>query len=270
MRRLARFLTIATALAGAAVIRRIAARTGVTSAEVTARRSGDDIIPKPTTVWNRGIAIAARPSDIWPWLVQMGYGRAGFYVPEWVDRLVWHVPAANSEVLQPEYARMAVGDIIADGPRYVAYWRVGIAEPEHALVFWTRRHPWRGAPVDPADPAALERRERDLLAGGTYAECSWGFYLEPESARCTRLLIRTRAVSSPGWLRLLPYGLIDAYLSHAQLRMIKRLAEAGPKSAGARTNDSHPRPPTMAEHEAPSIALASDVAAPNMPEEAIR
>jgi N-carbamoylputrescine amidase len=173
----------------------------VTATEVAAKRLGDDIIPKPTTVWNRGITIAARPSDIWPWLVQMGYGRAGFYVPEWVDRLVWHVPAANSEVLHPEYTRMAVGDIIADGPGYLAYWRVEIVDSEHALVFWTRRHPWRGAPVDSADPAALERREHDLLDGGVYAECSWGFYLDPHGPECTRLLIRTRAVSSPGWLR---------------------------------------------------------------------
>jgi hypothetical protein len=82
VRRLTQLVTVATALAAAAVIRRIAAKTDVTAEEVAAKRLGDDIIPKPTTVWNRGMTIAARPSDIWPWLVQMGYGRAGFYVPE--------------------------------------------------------------------------------------------------------------------------------------------------------------------------------------------
>jgi hypothetical protein len=264
VRRLTKFVTIATALAAGVVIRDIAARTGVTAADVAAKRPGDEIIPKPTTVWDRGITIGARPSDIWPWLVQMGYGRAGFYVPEWVDRVVWHVTAANSEVLQPEYACIDVGDIIADGPRYLAYWRVEIVDPEHSLVYWTRRHPWRGAPVDPADTAALERREHDLLDGGVYAECSWGFYLDPQGPRCTRLLIRTRAVSSPGWLRRLPYGLIDAYLSHAELRTIKRLAEAGATSA-----DSYPKPPDLEQHAAPSIALALDPIALKRQEEAV-
>ena len=139
----------------------------------------------------------------------------------------------------------------------------------YALVFWTHRHPWRGAPFDPADPGALERGERALLDGGVYAECSWDFYLEPQGARCTRLLIRTRAVSSPRWLRLLPYGLIDAYLSYAELGMIKRLVEVGSKSAGATTVDSHPRPPTLEEPKAPSVAMASDPIAVMRPEEAI-
>ena len=31
--------------------------------------------------WNRGITIAAPAEAIWPWLVQLGYGRAGWYTP---------------------------------------------------------------------------------------------------------------------------------------------------------------------------------------------
>ena len=54
----------------------------------------------------------------------------------------------------------------------------------------------------------------------------------------TRLLIRTRAVSFPWWLRRLPYGLIDAYVSHAMLDMIKRLAEAGHQPVGSASAQS--------------------------------
>ena len=215
----------------ALMVRRIAVRTGATSTEARAKRPGDAIIPEPTTVWNRGLTIAARPAEVWPWLVQMGFRRAGFYVPAWVDRLVWHVPAPSKEMLLPEYGHIAVDDVIADGPNYLAYWRVRIVEPERALVYWTRRHPWRGAPVDPLDPAALARREGELLEGRTYAECSWGFYLDEQEGGQTRLLIRTRAVSSPWWLRLLPYGLVDAYLSRSELRTIKRLVEAAREEA---------------------------------------
>jgi hypothetical protein len=99
--RFVKLITVAAALGAGIVARRVSARTGATAAEAIADRPGDDIIPKPTTVWNRGTTIAARPDEIWPWLVQMGYGRAGFYVPEWIDRLVWQVPAANREQLLP-------------------------------------------------------------------------------------------------------------------------------------------------------------------------
>ncbi len=204
---------------------RASTRTRATANEVRAALPGDDIISDPTTIWNRGITIEASPSEVWPWLVQMGYGRAGFYVPEWVDRLVWRVPAVNSGVLLPHLQHIAVDDIVADGPEFLAYWRVRVVDPEQALVYWTRRHPWRGAPVDPTDASALTMRENALVAGGTYAECSWGFYLSQIATGRTRLLIRTRAVSSPAWLRLMPYGLIDAYLSHAELSNINRRVE---------------------------------------------
>lgn len=268
MGRIAKCITGAAALAAAIVAWRASARTGATLAEAAARRPGDDIILKPTTVWNRGTSIAASPSEIWPWLVQMGYGRAGFYVPEWVDRWVWHVPAANSVVPLPQYVHLAVGDVIADGPEYLAYWRVRVVEPERALVYWTRRHPWRGAPVDPAEPGALERRERELLDGGIYAECSWGFYLDQNSPESTRLLIRTRAVSSPWWLRLLPYGLIDAYISHAVLQMIKRLAEAGHQPAGSASARS--RSVSVTPSPVPATTLASDLIEAGTREEAVR
>ena len=199
---------------------------------------GDEIISAPTTTWNRGITIEATPSEIWPWLVQMGYGRAGFYVPQWVDHLVWRVPAANSSVLLPECQHVAVDDIVADGPDFMAYWRVRIVDPERALVYWTRRHPWRGAPVDPTDSAALARRENCLVADGTYVECSWGFYLSQAAPGRTRLLIRTRAVSSPTWLRRLPFGLIDGLLSHAELNNIKRRVEGRGSTTGPRGRSS--------------------------------
>jgi hypothetical protein len=146
-------------------------------------------------------------------------------------------------VLRPDLQDLAPDDIVADGPDFMAYWRVQIVDPARALVYWTLRHPWRGAPVDPMDPKALIRRERELVAGGTYVECSWGFYLTELTPDQTRLVIRTRAISSPAWLRRMPYGLIDAYLSHAELSKIKRRVEAG---AGWGRQASNPASPGTA------------------------
>jgi hypothetical protein len=235
--------TATTASLVGAVAARLAMRgTRATAEEAGRARRGDDIITDPTIVWNRGITIAARPVDVWPWLVQMGYGRAGFYVPEWVDRLLWRVPATNSSVLLPDLQDLVVDDIVADGPDFMAYWRVRIVDPPRALVYWTLRHPWRGAPVNPRDPKALARRERGLVAGGTYVECSWGFYLNEYSPGRTRLVIRTRAISSPAWLRRMPYGLVDAYLSHAELSNIKRRVENAAGCGGRRASFTTPLP----------------------------
>jgi hypothetical protein len=225
-------MTVCQRVVEAVAARRAFDRTGVTADEARAALPGDEIIPDPTTIWNRGITIEASPSEVWPWLVQMGYGRAGFYVPEWIDHLLWRVPAANSTVLLPRFQHLAVDDVVADGPDFMAYWRVRIVDPERALVYWTRRHPWRGVAVDPTDAGALTEREAALVAGGTYAECSWGFYLSEVAPRRTRSVIITRAVSSPAWLRRMPYGLVDAFLSHAELGNIKRRVERTGSSTG--------------------------------------
>ena len=91
-------MTVGICVAATLGFRLALARTRATAREARALLAGDDIVPDPTTVWNRGISIKASPSHVWPWLVQMGYGRAGFYVPEWVDHMLWRVPATNSSV----------------------------------------------------------------------------------------------------------------------------------------------------------------------------
>jgi hypothetical protein len=77
---------VGVCVVGVSAALRASTRTAATANEARAALPGDDIISDPTTIWNRGITIEASPSEVWPWLVQMGYGRAGFYVPEWVDR----------------------------------------------------------------------------------------------------------------------------------------------------------------------------------------
>jgi hypothetical protein len=72
----------------ASAVRRLSQRTGVTDAEAYGTLPGDDVIAHPMVEWTRGITVQAPPERIWPWLVQMGYGRAGWYTPAWVDRIL--------------------------------------------------------------------------------------------------------------------------------------------------------------------------------------
>jgi hypothetical protein len=60
-------------------------RWGATDAEVERAMPGDDELENPTHVATRAVTIRARPAEIWPWLVQMGYQRGGMYTYDWID-----------------------------------------------------------------------------------------------------------------------------------------------------------------------------------------
>jgi len=62
-------------------------RWGATDEEVVRTMPGDDIVKHPTFNATRAVTINARPEAIWPWLVQMGMARAGWYSYDWIDNL---------------------------------------------------------------------------------------------------------------------------------------------------------------------------------------
>ena len=227
--RSARRRTFAAFVAGVAAhsaYDRLSTRFGASQAEAVMSLPGDELVPHPMVEWTRAVTIDAPPEKIWPWLAQMGYGRGGFYIPAWIDRLVWRIPSDNAQALRPSHQHVAEGDVLADAPQYRAYWRVEHVEPGRAIVYSSIRHPWRGQAIDARDTIALAHRERQLRAGGYYLDFSWAFALREVAPGYTRLLVRTRAMYSPRWLRALPLGLVDVYLGMAVLRHIKRHVEA--------------------------------------------
>jgi hypothetical protein len=82
-------------------------RWGTTDEEATMTMPGDDLIPDAAEA-THAIAIDATPQDVWPWLVQIGYGRAGWYSYDWIDNDF--KPSADRIV--PEYQSLEVGDKI--------------------------------------------------------------------------------------------------------------------------------------------------------------
>jgi hypothetical protein len=207
-------LASATAVGGSVyvlVVRPRLSRWGATDEEGSKALPGDEIAR--TSEWGdrlvatRAITIDAPPEAVWPWLVQMGSGRAGFYTHEWVERLlgITYAEGHSATRIHPEFQELHVGD-------RVPYSR------------------FNTVPV-----VALEPR-RLLMAG------EW-FVLEPlEGGIRTRLLVRTRG----GWLepfaRRLPMvgpllaclatlvdrgpgELLHAYMEIGMLQGIKRRAE---------------------------------------------
>jgi hypothetical protein len=103
-------LCAATAAAAMFVrFRRWHLRWGATDEEVATPLPGDDIVADPTFAPTRAITIGARPDEIWPWIVQIGYGRAGFYAYDVLDNL-GH--GRSAERIVPELQDLAVGDLI--------------------------------------------------------------------------------------------------------------------------------------------------------------
>ena len=60
---------------------------GATQAEITEPVVGDELIPDATLVATRSIDCDARPTEVYPWLAQMGFGKAGWYSYDWLDNL---------------------------------------------------------------------------------------------------------------------------------------------------------------------------------------
>lgn len=96
------------------VVRPRISRWGATDEEVRRVLPGDEL-DSPygyRRISTRAITIDAPAEEIWPWLVQMGSGRAGFYTHEWVERLLFitYADGHSATRIHPEWQELHVGD----------------------------------------------------------------------------------------------------------------------------------------------------------------
>ena len=85
-------------------------RWGATDEEVNWPMPGDELDPDPTFLATRAITIAGTPEEIWPWLIQMGYGRAGFYGYDILENLGSTRGIRSADRILPELQHFKVGD----------------------------------------------------------------------------------------------------------------------------------------------------------------
>jgi len=186
-------------------LRRFRNRCGTRRTDRLRQFPGDSSISEPRWTWCHAIEIDAACEDVFPWLIQMGQDKAGFYSYEWLENLVG-CEIRNAQSIHPEWQNLRVGD------------------------------PFRLAPnAPPLRVAAVEPCESILVASAEVADSvarvSWLFFLEPMANGGSRLFSRYRA-SYPGGLRnhllygpvlLEPIGFV---MDRAMLRGIKRRAES--------------------------------------------
>jgi hypothetical protein len=104
---------------------------GATAEEAARPLPGDDLLDGADIVATRAIGIDAPPSAIWPWLVQMGPGRAGAYTYDWIENL-FGLNMHSADRIHPEWQNLRVGDVLRareDRPGM----RVEILDPERTL-----------------------------------------------------------------------------------------------------------------------------------------
>lgn len=195
------------------VLVRLGRAYGSTRAERHAALPGDELVPRPQSVTDHAITVDAPPELVWPWLVQMGWGRAGWYTARWVDRLLFPANGPSAEQLLPGVPSLVVGDRVPDGPPETACaFVVQHVEPDRALVLRSTSH--------------LPRSWRER--GTAAVDWSWAFVLTPLDGGRTRFHLRSRWRTRPWWLTLAGRLVVvpaDLVMARDMLRGVRRRTE---------------------------------------------
>jgi hypothetical protein len=109
-----------------------------TAAERAATLPGDELVDPADVVMDRAFSLPAPPDEVWPWLVQLGKQRAGWYFPRWVELLV---PRSRRGLrrLDPAYLSLTVGDVIPDWGGKNETFTVAELEPGSHLLHTSTR-----------------------------------------------------------------------------------------------------------------------------------
>jgi len=176
-------------LAGAGVylglVRPWQLRWGAIDEEVSRAMPGDDLVDRPTFNATRAVTVAAASEHIWPWLLQIGINRAGWYSYDWLDNL--GRPSATRII--PELQHIEIGDLIPMSPNGKHGLRVWNFKPREWIVWVDDR-----------------------------GHTSWLWLLDPIDERSTRLITRVRMRYQ--WRR--PEILFDLLVEFGDIVMMRK------------------------------------------------
>lgn len=182
-----------------------AMRWGATTGETTEPLPGDEVLPGARLVATRAITIDAPPDRVWPWVVQIGQGRAGFYSYDGLENLVGcDIHSANRIV--ESWQHLEPGNLVRLHPQVAL--SVASVDPGHSLVLHA------GAAMG------------DAALSAPY-DFTWAFVVRRHPGLTTRLIVRERyAYESPASAILIEsVCAASAVMSRKMLRGIRDRAE---------------------------------------------
>lgn len=173
-------------------------RWGASDDEVRAAMCGDELVPKASFIATRAITIAAPPEKVWPWIVQMGYKRGGFYTYDIADNAGY--PSATRVL--PEYQHVAIGD-----------WAFNMNS-----VFGIE------LPINEFDAFKVSAFEPSRRLLWEKPDSTWSWLLEAAPDDRTRLILRIRArPANLFWKLFMEFG--DPPMARRMLKGIRQRAE---------------------------------------------
>jgi hypothetical protein len=174
-------------------------RWGAAPAEVQQELPGDELVPVPKLGYTRAIAIQAPAEQIWPWLVQIGQGRAGLYSYDGLENIAGCDIHSVTAIL-PEYQNPQAGELVRLGPKGYPCFSIAAIDPGRSLVLVS------------ADPKSEQPAIYQTNAQKSYSIATWQFVLQPVDQNTTRLLARQRLAYSPDlawvWWLTEPVGFV--------------------------------------------------------------
>ena len=149
-------------------------RWGASAAEIAATYTGDELVPSPRISYTRAVSIHAEPEEIYPWILQLGAERGGYYSYQWFETNILRCAITNADRIHEEWQGLKVGDQVkmCPGTSGPPPYEVAILEPDRAMI--------------------LGHRE-----DGAWIEL-WQFVLVPQEDGSTRFILRGRNAAQ-GW-----------------------------------------------------------------------
>jgi hypothetical protein len=159
-------------------------RWGATPAEAEQALPGDELVPIPLLGYTRAITIPAPAEQVWPWVVQLGQGRGGFYSYDGLENLA-RCDIHSADRILPEHQHPQIGDLVRLGPKGYPCFAMTAIDPGRALVLIS------------ADPQTEQAVVYQAGAEKAFSIATWQFVLQPLDENTTRLVVRQRLAYSP-------------------------------------------------------------------------
>jgi len=189
---------------------------GSTEKELTRELPGDDLIKEMKGWYNHAVTINAAPADVWPWILQLGQNKGGFYSYELLENIVGS-KIRNVDKIVPEFQDTAVGDRVMMTPKAAPY-ILNAIDPGRAFILRLRVNLENNETVGADEPLPEK-----------YQDGSWLFFLEETSEGVTRMITRSRNDWNQSKTNTFFYGLfgvISIVMDRKLLKGIKKRAEA--------------------------------------------